>query len=787
MPDQSTILSLPHILPSQAQKHVTHNEALRLLDVMVQLSVLQRSLNVPPVSPVLGDRYIVAASPAPTGAWAGHGRDIALWNGTAWEFFEALKGWRAYVGDEAAIVVYDGTNWLIPSGGAGSFSQLGVAMSADATNKLAVLSEASLFTNPAGSHRLAINKGDNVETASTLFQQDYQTFAEIGLLATNDLSIKVSANGTTFSTAITVDKDNGRATIEQPMRLIPAAGDASAPTDGLLWYNSTTGKFRARQGGASVDLIAAGSIPPTVFADAVFRIEDNVDATKKAAFEVSGLTTGTTRTYTLPDTSGEVALLAGSQTFSGDKTFNGTATFRDNNLFLTDLADPSRVAQFSLDGITPGTTRVISLPNASGALAITANAAQAFVGQTTFTNPTLVFGNSSAASTTEISTGPATTGLTKAIMIGTNGLSGSTTTVNIGSSVGGALGQTVISSPTLTVGSTAVTMATATSVGMAAANVTAGQMGIGGATADAANRLSVSAPGVLFNHAGTSMEATLNKATTGDNARVSFMTGFSTRAQFGLSGTNDFSLRVSADGSSFNDGMSVAAASGSMTLAKPMILTGQASDPGSPVDGTLWYNSTTAQLKARINAETLVLDGQRELPFLVPVSGEFILASMGSGTTTGTVAGAAGRIEMYPYNARADIAVTGIALNCTTAVVSALAKFAVYNSDSFGRPNTKLLETADLDLGTVGVKTATVSQALLAGRTYWLALRYSSTATVSLWGLNATPDINGGTPVTTARKVIRRTLTYGTAAPTTWGFLSSEISNVAAPAIWLRV
>jgi hypothetical protein len=209
MPDQSTILSLPHILPSQAQKHVTHNEALRLLDVMVQLSVLQRSLNVPPVSPVLGDRYIVAASPAPTGAWAGHGRDIALWNGTAWEFFEALKGWRAYVGDEAAIVVYDGTNWLIPSGGAGSFSQLGVAMSADATNKLAVLSEASLFTNPAGSHRLAINKGDNVETASTLFQQDYQTFAEIGLLATNDLSIKVSANGTTFSNAITVDKDNG--------------------------------------------------------------------------------------------------------------------------------------------------------------------------------------------------------------------------------------------------------------------------------------------------------------------------------------------------------------------------------------------------------------------------------------------------------------------------------------------------------------------------------------------------------------------------------------------------
>ena len=51
MSDQSTILSLPHILPSQAQKHVTHNEALRLLDVMVQLAVTQRTLAAPPASP----------------------------------------------------------------------------------------------------------------------------------------------------------------------------------------------------------------------------------------------------------------------------------------------------------------------------------------------------------------------------------------------------------------------------------------------------------------------------------------------------------------------------------------------------------------------------------------------------------------------------------------------------------------------------------------------------------------------------------------------------------------
>ena len=40
MSDATTNLLLPYILAAQAQKHVTHNEALRLLDGLVQLSVL---------------------------------------------------------------------------------------------------------------------------------------------------------------------------------------------------------------------------------------------------------------------------------------------------------------------------------------------------------------------------------------------------------------------------------------------------------------------------------------------------------------------------------------------------------------------------------------------------------------------------------------------------------------------------------------------------------------------------------------------------------------------------
>ena len=61
MSDATTHLLLPYILPAQAQKHVNHNEALRILDGLVQLSVLDRVLSEPPGSPADGDRYIVGS------------------------------------------------------------------------------------------------------------------------------------------------------------------------------------------------------------------------------------------------------------------------------------------------------------------------------------------------------------------------------------------------------------------------------------------------------------------------------------------------------------------------------------------------------------------------------------------------------------------------------------------------------------------------------------------------------------------------------------------------------
>ena len=140
----------------------------------------------------------------------------------------------------------------------------------------------------------------------------------------------------------------------------------------------------------------------------------------------------------------------------------------------------------------------------------------------------------------------------------------------------------------------------------------------------------------------------------------------------------------------------------------------------------------------------------------------------------------------FPFIPRDDITADRLSVNVTTLIAAALGKIVLYAGDATGKPATLILETGDLDFSTVGLKEATVAQTLRRGITYWIGIRHSSTAILSAWASTATPDLNGGAPVTTARKVLRRTLAYATAAPGTWGYLASETNAGPGTAIWMR-
>ena len=102
-------LSFPYIVQSQAQKEVTHAEALNVLDALVQAAVETRALSVPPGNPVEGALYLVGVNP--TGAWSGRGNTLAQWIGGAWAFRAVAEGFRLWVKDEGALIVWTGTAW----------------------------------------------------------------------------------------------------------------------------------------------------------------------------------------------------------------------------------------------------------------------------------------------------------------------------------------------------------------------------------------------------------------------------------------------------------------------------------------------------------------------------------------------------------------------------------------------------------------------------------------------------------------------------------------------------
>jgi len=119
MSETTPQLGLPLIAAAQAQKHVTHNEALALLDATTQLAVIDRNRTVPPAEPAAGDRHLVAAGAS--GAWAGQAGRIALYDG-GWRFLEPRLGWRLFVATEGTTLVFTGAGWIdllagTPSGG----------------------------------------------------------------------------------------------------------------------------------------------------------------------------------------------------------------------------------------------------------------------------------------------------------------------------------------------------------------------------------------------------------------------------------------------------------------------------------------------------------------------------------------------------------------------------------------------------------------------------------------------------------------------------------------------
>ncbi len=180
---------------------------------------------------------------------------------------------------------------------------------------------------------------------------------------------------------------------------------------------------------AYVDAQVAGG-GGTVFDDDIFRVQDQTDNSKKLAFELSGVATSTTRTLTVPNADGTVALVGDVTAHDSDTTsvhgiadtsvlvvdsdiaamvkttstsvigwafvvdqdnmasnsaskvptqqsvkayVDAQVEFVDTTFRLQDGADPTKQLAFELSGIGTGTTRTLTVPNSSGTVALTSD------------------------------------------------------------------------------------------------------------------------------------------------------------------------------------------------------------------------------------------------------------------------------------------------------------------------------------------------------------------------------------------------------------------------------
>lgn len=121
--DSSARWALPLLQPGQAQKEMVHNEAITLLDLIVQ-PVAIAFLDTPPPAPEPGQSWIVGTDP--DGDWTGKAGQIAGWSDGGWRFVSPRDGLAVWLSSEGLIARFLSGGWVVGEETAATLSIGGV-------------------------------------------------------------------------------------------------------------------------------------------------------------------------------------------------------------------------------------------------------------------------------------------------------------------------------------------------------------------------------------------------------------------------------------------------------------------------------------------------------------------------------------------------------------------------------------------------------------------------------------------------------------------------------------
>ena len=182
--------------------------------------------------------------------------------------------------------------------------------------------------------------GSSTSAGSIIFKEDTDNGTNsatlVGPASTADVTITLPAEtGTVLTTASSIANSN------------------------LANSTITIGSSSVALGSSQTTFTGLASITSTavVTNDSGFRVRNNSDNTKIVALDCSGITGSTTRTLTIPDQDGTIALVGG-----------GSTEFADDVFRVTDNGDSSKKLAFECSGITASTTRTMTVPDSDGTI-----------------------------------------------------------------------------------------------------------------------------------------------------------------------------------------------------------------------------------------------------------------------------------------------------------------------------------------------------------------------------------------------------------------------------------
>jgi hypothetical protein len=171
---------------------------------------------------------------------------------------------------------------------------------------------------------------------------------------------------------------------------------------------------------------------------------------------------------------------------------------------------------------------------------------------------------------------------------------------------------------------------------------------------------------------------------------------------------------------------------------------------------------------------TISGSGLKGIHAILPLSSADSITNSINGTNlNGAVIG--NRLTASPFIPAQNITSSSLYVSCSGAVVGALGRILIY-SDLNGKPNSKLYESADLNLSTTGIKTAVTTFNFIAGEIYWLCYHSNSLTPI----MSQLANSNGVLIKSSAGicfNMMFQNIAFGT-APATWTATSYNSFNI---------